>query len=416
MRLKNVRMLKSMGIYTISNVINAAIPFFLLPVLTNYLSTSDYGILSNFNAMASIMIPLIGINLMSSVQIQYLKEEVNDRDYLSSGLRVVFALVVFYTGILYLFSDQLSRLTGIPDYLLYFLGVYAVFNLTIEVLLALWRMEDKALHYGVFRIMRTLIEVVLILIFVVGMGYNFKGSIWGMMIAYGVGSGVALLILWNKNLLFGRYKKDYVKHVLKYGVPLIPHALSGMVIMFSDKLILTHYHGLSINGIYSVGFMVGQVIGLAQNSFNQAWVPWAFSKLKKGDASDKLHLVKITYLYFIGILLAVFILWLIVPVIYEFLGKEFKAGMDLVLWVALGFAFNGMYKMVSVYAFYLEKTARIALASFGAAIVNIILNFVLIPEYAAQGAAISTLIAMILQFVYMWIISSRLIKMPWLLR
>lgn len=416
MRLKNASMLKSMGIYTLSNVINAGIPFLLLPVLTNYLTTSDYGVLSNFNAMANIMIPLVGINLMSSVQIQYLKEDVSDRDYLSSGLRIVLLLSVFFTGILYLFADDLVRITGIPIYLLYFLGIYAVFNLTIEVLLALWRMENKAQYYGIFRISRTILEVSLILIFVIGFGYDFKGSIYGMMIAYGAGSLAALGILFKKKLLFGTYNNEYVRHVIKYGVPLIPHALSGIVIMFSDKLILTYYHGLSMNGIYSVGFMVGQVIGLAQNSFNQAWVPWAFSKLKEGKEADKLRLVKITYLYFIGIIVAVLFLWLIVPFIYEFLGKEFKAGMDLVLWIALGFAFNGMYKMVSVYAFYLEKTTRIAIASFGAAIVNIILNFVLIPDYGAQGAAISTLIAMILQFIYMWIISSRLIKMPWLLR
>ena len=85
----------------------------------------------------------------------------------------------------------------------------------------------------------------------------------------------------------------------------------------------------------------------------------------------------------------------------------------MLLWVALGFAFNGMYKMVSVYLFYLEKTMIIAMSSFGVAIINIILNFVLIPTHGMEGAAIATMSSMALQFIIIWIISAQLMDMPW---
>jgi O-antigen/teichoic acid export membrane protein len=160
--------------------------------------------------------------------------------------------------------------------------------------------------------------------------------------------------------------------------------------------------------------MIGQAIGLLQNSFNQAWVPWAFQKLKGGSENDKSRMVKITYYYLIGILLLVFFLWLMLPIIYTyFIGDRFSEGMQLVLWIALGFAFNGMYKMVSVYIYYLEKTFIIAMTSFGVAIVNVILNFMFIPKYGLQGAAVATMIAMGLQFIVTWGVSSRLIDMPW---
>jgi len=186
--------------------------------------------------------------------------------------------------------------------------------------------------------------------------------------------------------------------------------------MYADKLILTHYHGLSSNGVYSVGFLVGQVIGLLQNSFNQAWVPWVFQKLKAGKESDKLRMVKITYFYFAGILFTVFVLWLMLPFIYAFLGKAFQGGMELVLWIALGFAFNGMYKMVGVYMFYLERTGIIALTSIGVAALNIILSLILIPQHGEYGAAYSSMISMISLFFVTWFISSRMLKMPWNLK
>lgn len=413
---KNVGIIKSMGIYTISNVINAAIPFLMLPILTRYLSTTDYGILSNFSVISNFLIPLVGINLMASIQVQYLKDDVDNRNYLTSVFRLNIFLGLLFTLAVVVFSDFVNDLTGVPVEILYLMGGYALFHVTIEVLLAVWRMEDRAINYGLFRIGRTVLELALVVIFVVVLRLDFIGSIYAMLISYGIASLIAVVILFQKGLIFGKFHMPHLKHGMNYGVPLIPHALSGMTIMYSDKLIITHYLGLDANGIYSVGFLVGQSIGLLQNSFNQAWLPWVFQKLKAGKDADKLRMVKITYLYILMILIAALVLWFVSPLVFSILGKEFKAGMDLVLWIGMGFAFNGMYKMVSVYLFYLEKTKIIAMMSLGVATVNVVLNFILIPEYGVEGAAMATLTAMFLQFVVAWIISSRLIKMPWVLK
>lgn len=406
--------LRSMGIYTFSNIVNAGIPFLLLPVLTTYLTTEDYGILSNFNALANVMIPLIGINLMSSVQVQFLKEEVDFKSYVSTGFYFNILLTLFFSLFLVVFSGQVSHWTGVPTQFLVFALLYGLFNTVIEVLLAVWRMEDKSWNYGVFRIGRTMLEITLVFILVIVFRLNFSGSIYALFWSYLIATSVAVFILVRKQILWGLFRQEYLSHVLRYGAPLIPHSLSAVAIMYADKLILTHYHGLSANGIYSVGFMVGQLIGLLQNSFNQAWVPWVFQKLKNGDQADKVKMVKLTYVYIVAILVAVVLLWLVLPWIYMLFGKDFQQGRELVLWVALGFAFNGMYKMLSVYMFYLEKTGLIALNTVLAALLNVTLSFSLIPAYGAMGAAYAQLISMFVLFVGTWLISARLMNMPWI--
>ena len=65
------------------------------------------------------------------------------------------------------------------------------------------------------------------------------------------------------------------------GVPLIPHALGASIIVFSDKIVITNLINIEANGIYSVAFQVALIIGLIQNSFNQAWVPWFYNSLIK---------------------------------------------------------------------------------------------------------------------------------------
>jgi O-antigen/teichoic acid export membrane protein len=275
-------------------------------------------------------------------------------------------------------------------------------------------MEDKSWNYGIFRIGRTIVEIALVFLLVLVFRLDFSGSIYAMICSYGAATALAILVLIRKQILWGSFSREYLSHVLRYGIPLIPHSLSAVVIMYADKLILTHYHGLSANGVYSVGFMVGQLIGLLQNSFNQAWVPWVFQKLKKGEEADKVKMVKLTYIYIVAILIAVVLLWLILPWIYMLFGKDFQQGREMVLWVALGFAFNGMYKMVSVYIFYLERTGIIAINTVIAAVLNIALSLLLIPDYGAMGAAYAQMISMFVLFFGTWMLSSRLMKMPWL--
>jgi len=408
------RLLKSMGIYTISNVINAAIPFLLLPILTRYLTVEDYGKLSNFSALLFFVIPIIGLNLMSAVQVIYVKNHSGLKRYLSSGLFFNLFLSLFLTILFYFTRQSLSIATEIPVDIIALICIYAFYNNVIEVLLAVWRMEEKAKEYGIFRITRTCVELGIALTLIVIYRYDFRGSIYAISYSYGIGAIMALIILFRKNLFGFEFSLKDIKHLLFFGGPLIPHVLGSVSIMYSDKLMLTHFIGIETNGIYTVGFMVGQIIGLLQNSFNQAWVPWVFKSLKEKNSVNKVRIVKYTYIYFLLILVLVAILWLVSPLIYTIIGPSFYDGIAIVFWIALGFAFNGMYKMVSVYFFYKEKTGVLGALTFITAILNIILNFFFIPKYGFEGAAYATMLSMFIQFLATWVISSRIIKMPWL--
>ncbi|MEY4571717.1 MAG: hypothetical protein RLZ10_928 [Bacteroidota bacterium] len=407
-------LIKNIGIYTFSNVLNASIPFVLLPILTNHLSTSDYGILTNYNALINLLIPFIGVNLMSSLQIIYVKRKDDIGSYITSGLFINLVLALILSYIIYLFRNDISIYTGIPIKFIYLTAIYATYNNIVEVLLALWRMEDKAMNYGFFRISRTLLEFSIAVILIIVYDFHFEGSIHAISISYGIGALVAIIFMLQKKILIFSIKSKHIKHLFSYGLPLIPHVLSSVAIMYTDKLMLSALINVEANGIFSVGFMVGQVIGLIQNSFNQAWVPWVFNVLKKNESHGKQKIVRYTYFYFIGIVVLTLLLWLCAPIIYSMIGKSFYSGISLVFWIALGFAFNGMYKMVSVYFFYLEKTNQLAIISFVSAIINVGMNFWLIPVYSITGAAISTMTAMFLQFILTWIWSTKHIKMPWL--
>ncbi|AEA44164.1 oligosaccharide flippase family protein [Fluviicola taffensis] len=413
MNLFKSKLVKSLGIYTISNVINSAIPFLLLPLLTQNLATDDYGVLTNYNSLISIIIPFVSFNLMSSLQVIYIKNRPGFASYISSGLLTILALTLFFSALFYFNASNLAKLTGVPEELVIFTTFYATYQNIVEILLSIWRMEEKAWGYGVFRIVRTIVELSIATVLIISFNLSFEGSIYALAYSYGIGAIVAIFFMYRQGLLVWDFQWKHVKHLVTYGAPLIPHVLGSTLIMYTDKLVITKYEGLSSNGIYSVGFMVGQAIGLLQNSFNQAWVPYVFKGLKSGNEVVKQKIVKWTYIYFIAIILVTVVFYLCTPIIFSFLGKAYQDGIALVLWISLGFAFNGMYKMVSVYFFYTEKTNYIAIISIFTAVVNVFFVFWMVPKYGYTGAAIATMTAFFIQFLLTWAWSLRIVSMPW---
>jgi O-antigen/teichoic acid export membrane protein len=413
MKLLKSKLVRSLGIYTISNVINASIPFLLLPLLTNYLSTEDFGILTNFKLLIELLIPFISLNMMTSLQVVYVNRHKELGSYISSGMIAMVVLTALFSVLAALFSEKIVEGTGVPPSFVVMASVYALYQNVVEVLLSVWRMEDKAISFGVFRIARTVIELALALILILGFGSSFEGSIYALSYSYGLGTVVAILFLVRSRFLPLSFEWRHVRHIFNYGAPLIPHVLGSVMIGYTDKLVITQYMGLSENGIYSVGFMVGQVIGLLQTSFNQAWVPYVFNGLKSGEEQVKVRIVRWTYIYMIAILAITLFFYLCTPLVFMFLGKGFQGGMELVLWIALGFAFNGMYKMVGVYFFYREKTNFIAVISILTAVINYFFVVWMVPRYGYTGAAIATMSAFFIQFLCTWIWSTRVEKMPW---
>lgn len=99
-----------------------------------------------------------------------------------------------------------------------------------------------------------------------------------------------------------------------------------------------------------------------------------------------------------------------------FVGQEFYGSVKFIVWVAMGYAFNGMYYMVSCYIFYEEKTYIILWLTLTSAVLNAIFNYIFIKMYGAIGAAMATTLSFFVLFITTWIVANRLYKMPWLLR
>jgi O-antigen/teichoic acid export membrane protein len=313
------------------------------------------------------------------------------------------------------FSKTLGSLIDFPGAFLWVIPFYCLCQNVSEIVLSSLRLKNQVYQYGIFRIGRTILEVGLSIGLVALIPLGWLGRMDAMVISMFLFGVLAVVALYKKNLLKGWIRKDDLKSITRFGVPLIPHVVGGMVMIYSDRIFIAKMVGLAETGSYTVGYQVAMAISLLQSSFNLAWVPWFYGKLNQNDDAVKLKIVKFTYLYNVLILLSAIGLTLIAPLIFSvFINKNYGDSLQFVWWVALGFAFDGMYKMVVNYLFYVKKTYIISIITFGVAILNIILNYFLIKNFGAVGAAQATAISLCCEFIIVWIISAKVYEMPWL--
>ena len=408
------KLFKSGGIYTVASIIEKAIPFLLLPILTRYLSAEDYGIVSMFTVLVGLAMPMVGYNGYSGVLRNYFKDDIDIPVYIGNILYILFASSVLAGIGIYLFSEFIATYSKFPKDWLGIVLLVAVGQFSINIILVNWQAQNKAIQYGAFKILLTLLNLGLAILLIVGMGYGWEGRVIGQFVAFSLFGILAIGILWHKGLIKFQIAYGYIKHALSYGVPLIPHVLSGFMITMIDRVFITNMVGISETGIYTVGYEIGMIISVLASSFNKAWTPWLFEKLNHINEEIKRKIVQFTYGYFILILCMSLVLSFMAPWFMKFfVGEDFLGAASYVPWIAIAYAFQGMYLMVTNYIFYEEKTQLLAWMTFIAAGANIVLNYFLINAFGAIGAAQATFITFVLKFIIIWIMSSIVYPMPW---
>jgi O-antigen/teichoic acid export membrane protein len=414
-RILDSSLLRSAGIYTITQVINSAIPFLLMPILTRYLTPADYGIVAMFGVLLSFVAPFTGLSINGAIARQYYERDETDMPrYISNCLLILLSSTIIVGIIFYFLAEPISRVASFPMQWMWAVIVVSAAQFINQINLTLWQVRVKPIPYGIYQIAQTIVNLGFTLLLVVGLGMDWQGRIQAQVIAFGAFAVFGLFLLYHNGWIRLKVDKDYIKNALNFGVPLIPHALSGTIKTMVDRVMITSMVGVAATGLYTVGFQIGMIIGLLEDSFNRAYVPWLYERLKRNQDNEKIMIVKLTYIYFTVIICLALALGAIAPWFLSFfVGPQFAGSSQFVLWIAVGFAFNGMYKMIVNYIFYVRKTYILAWVTFSTAFVSIFLNYFAVKYLGAIGAAYTYALMGFVTFLLVWLLSNRVYPMPW---
>jgi O-antigen/teichoic acid export membrane protein len=415
-KIKGFGLVRTFSAYFISTILNQAVNFLLLPLFTKHLSTTEYGILSVTNTTLSVITILVMTGADGAVRREFYKKEGKEyASFFSSSLVTVLVSFVIVTGACWLLSGYFQRVYQLPAFWLILLPVIALMNVLYTVLLGQYRVQQQAVQFAIFSNLHTLMNLGLAVWLVAGQKAGYEGRLYSIFWTNMAFFAVAAFVLIRKKILTRDVKKKYSIASWKYGLPLIPHQLGGLVVAFSDRYFLASKLGLDETGIYNIGYTIGSIIGVIEGTIGLAFVPFLFENLKENSPTSLKRIVKTTYL-FVGFLLAAVLgLWAVSGFVFEyFIDPKYWAGQQYVLPIALGYFFSGCYKLASGYIFYTGKTMNLTMLAFLNVATGLTFNYFFIKWWGAMGAAFATMSCFFIMFMMTAYISNKLLPMPWL--
>ena len=402
--------------YSAFNIVNAAVPFLLLPVLTAYLLPKEFGILSLVTMLQALLLPIVLLSFQGLVTIEYTrltKEQFSKFITTILWLPVLGFLVVL--PLLFIFSERVAGLFKISEFWVTASAVFVFLQALPMLMPTIFQARQQLMAYGFFKIGLTLLNIVFSLYFVICLKNGWEGRMWGMLGSFVVFNVISVVMLFREGLLNISFDKYYFHEAIKFGFPLVPHSLAGIMLAMADRLFLANLVSADAVGIYNVAYQIASAVMIVMSSINQAWVPHLYAQLNSSPSFEQkkklvLQTYKIIALMCAGSLIFVAAL----PLVYHFfISVNYHEGQGVAMLISLAFLLQGFYFMATNYIFYVKKTYFLSVMTLISAGIVMLLNYLLIPLFGITGSAYSMVASWFILFALTWLLAHRVYPMPW---
>lgn len=394
-RVRRSSLARASGVYGVSTVLTRAIPFFLLPILTRYLSPEDFGKAAMFTVAASVTLPFVGVSTDSAIGRQYFeRDRIDFAGYVASCFWILAVTGLLALAAALLLSRPLGNLLDLPAAWIWTIVLVSGARFIVNTLLTLWQVQKRTLPYAGYSLLQTALTFGLSILLIVWLGFGWEGRVLGELASVSALAVAAAVILRRDGWLRGRPDLAYVKHALAFGGWLLPHLYGSVLMTTVDRLMLTNMVSVSETGLYAAAAQIAAIVTVIAQAFNLAWSPWAYERMKMNEPGAWRVLTRVRRLYYCGIVVLALALVIPAPLVFGWIvGPEFAAATKFVLWLSLGQAFMAMYTIAVTPFFFAHKTHLLAAVSVGVGASSIVFNYVLIsmngPVGAAQASALS---------------------------
>lgn len=397
---RKTELAKNTVILTVGRLCTQCISFFLLPLYTAILSTEEYGTFDLLVTYSTLLIPLVNWQLDQGL-FRYMLDcrgRSEEEGKLFSTLLFSSTMQCVVYIVLFIFIEPFLKIENA-----YFLLIYVVLQVYTALFLQFVRGLGYSVKYTIASFISALATTVLNVIALVILKMGLQGLFMSTLVAqlltliYLVFSSKAYEYLSLKNVQIKTFKS-----VCAYSIPLIPNSLAWWVVNASDRTIITHFLGTAANGIYSVANKFPNVFIQFYNILNLSWTETV--SLHYGDEDRDEFLTETMTSLFKLFAAACFGIVACMPFVFPILiNSKYSAAYNQILILMYAMLFRvlvGLYSCVYV----AQKNAKmIAYTSISAAVINIVVDLILINRIHVFAASVSTLAAFLSMFIVRYI-------------
>ena len=386
--------------YTVSAILLRSISIVTTPIFTRLLSTSDYGIVTAFTSWYSLLLPICSLNLTYSIPKAKQDFEGELKQYITSMsiLSVVFTAVISMFALLNI--DYTTKILGFEPVIVGMLIAYLISMEIIQLFQTECRFLYKFKENVLISIIITVGSVLASLFFIiVYQSKKYYGRILGIIIPVIL---IAIFIIFRSCICKNFPKKiskmfSYWKYGMWISVPLIFHVVSLGILTQSDRVLIATMRGNAEAGIYGLSYQYGILISVITNAISEAWQPWFFDIYRENEIEKiNMNIPQITEL---GCIVCLGCIAISPEAIWILGGNAYKSGVWVVTPVALSILCQYVYSHYVNVEMYYKKNIYISIGTAVAAITNIILNYVFIPQYGFVAAGYTTFVSYIILMV-----------------
>lgn len=408
---------KHIILYSISNIVNAMLPFLLLPILTKYLSPEDFGRLTVIQILISISLPFILLNIHGLFIIEYSKLNKKEfGEFISSMLWIPIISFFILQLLFFIFQNELSFYLKISNKWILLSPLFILIQVIPTIIGVVFQAKSNPKNYGIYKISLTIVNFLFTLLFIVIYSMGLEGRMWAIFYSFIFFTFIGLLILYKEGYLHFYISLSNITNALKFGIPLLPHSIAGIFLSMSDKLFLSSKLDAYEVGVYSLAFQLSSGLLIFMTSVNQAWVPYLYNQLNNNPDNDiKKNIVKQTYKIMVLMSITTIIFIFIIPLLYRlFIDNKYQDGLLLAQILTFGFMFQGFYFMLTNYIFYVKKTYFLSLITVLSVFLLWVFLNIFVSYFGLYGAAYSLVCGYSILFILTWILANKLYPMPWL--
>lgn len=383
--------------YIVAQLFVRGITFLMTPVFTRLLTQEQFNQYKLFESWLLIFGPVMSLCLWRSVE--RAKYDVKDRfnEFVSSVQTLSYLSITVFFVFFMIFRDQVKQLSSatgliLTDFMLVIAFLYTYAHTSIFYL---QRREKQMMRYKASTTFTaaTVVPATLLSVLLVVCGrmsghtddlltLRIAGYYIPMVIG-GLGVGVLMLAQGKKAV-----NLRYWKYALVFSLPLIPEVLSIQIMNQADKVMVSAMTGSVCGSILALATTVSYIIWILEDSVWNAWLPWMYEKIARGEGKDIRSNWTVLMHAFGAISLALVVF---APEIIMILGgSKYRDAVYLIAPMVTGTLFRFYsYSYTAIQNFH-KKTGFVAASTVSVMFLNVILNYIFIKIFGYQAAAYTT--------------------------
>lgn len=385
------KLFKNTFAITIGNFSSKILVFLMLPLYTACLSTEEYGIVDLVYTSTNLLYPILTL-LANEIALRFALEKAYDKEKVFS---TVLKLHVGGFVLMLLFSPLLRFIPELYAYRVEFFAYY--FCITLSNIVSQFAKGCGAVKtYAFIGFLNTTMTVSLNLLFLLVFDWGIKGYLY----AYIIGSVVTVLYLVLRLKLY-RYirltkRTDYglLKSMLAYSIPMIPNSMCWWINNSLDRYVLLAFYNVSVLGVYAAANKIPSLLTVFTGIFVNAWQLSSIDDFGTEKNREFFSNVYRKYSSFVlcGASLIVLCSGFLTRVL---LSKEYSDAEGFAQVLVFAFVFQAMSAFLGTVYTASKRTTMLFVSTLVGALLNLSLNYLMIPKFGCYGAAVATAISYI---------------------